>query len=591
MAHTFLDRREFLRITVVTAAATGVPSLLGQGCRRPPGETTAQVFPQGIASGDPRPDGVVLWARVEPASPTAEERVRFEVSGDPRFLQVVANGDLIAHPKSDHTVRVKVTGLRPFTQYYYRFVARGVGSGTGQTKTAPEPDQDVAVRFAVASGQDFPGRYYHGYKVLADQDHPVDFVLFLGDYIYETTEVPPLQVPTPQRKITLPDGLALDKKNPKSKAAQTLADYRALYKQYRSDPNLQRAHRLYPFITIWDDHEFANDCWQDHSVHFNEAKGDEKDTQRREAATQAWFEYIPTDLTYRPESGFPEDIKIYRSYRYGKHVDLLLIDQRYYRSDHVVPEGPVDLSVGKIAPFSPLGSRIFARKDNFDLMEKAVAPTMLGGTQLGWLIERLESSEATWKMICSQTIMAQMLVDLGGYPEVPPLFQHRYYFKLDQWDGYRSERDRILARVADLDNVVVLTDDIHAFYASDLLDDFDKPDPKPVSVEYIFSSMSSITVQEQTELVVESEPILDALGLGDLVQRFDEVLLKSNPHFKVSRSKDNGYGIVEVDRDKEIKVQFVIVNDVLEPEFPGEVKRIRMRTSAGSKRINVLDSD
>jgi alkaline phosphatase D len=559
------------------------------GCQTTPEVTSAQVFPQGIASGDPSPDAVVLWARVAPEAPDSEHAVRFEVASDAAFRDVVASGELKARAARDHTVQVKVSGLKPFTAYHYRFFARGAGSGPGRTKTAPRPDQDVAVRFAIASGQDYPGRYYHAYRLLA-QDDPVDFVLHLGDYIYETTEVPPLQVGSPGRTIKLPDGLALDPQNPKSKAAKTLADYRALYKQYRSDPDLQRLHRSYPFITVWDDHEFANDCWQDHSVHFNDKQGDEKSTSRREDATRAWFEYIPTDLTYRPEAGFPDDITVYRAVRYGRHVELLLTDQRYYRSDHVIPEGPLDLTVGKLVPYSPLGARIFAVKAGFDLKEQAARPTMLGTKQLGWLTARLKQSKATWKLIGSQTIVAQMLLDLSQQ-QVPKMFKQEYYFKLDQWDGYRSERNKLLGAAAGLRNVVVLTDDIHAFYAAELRPDFDKPGGAPTAVEYIFSSASSITVQEQTQLVVDTDKVLSALGISDLIRKFDKVLEASNPHFKVLRSKRNGYGVVEVDRDKELRVEFVVVGDVTKKAFGGEVERIRMRTPSGTSKILVESND
>jgi alkaline phosphatase D len=303
------NRRDFIRLIVIGSTAAGVSiPLINCSEDDPPknsnGETVdmslsttldsdmqvqdmmttpaldpSQVYPQGLASGDPTPSSVILWTRVEPQNDT-EVMVTYEVSTESDFSMLVASGEIMTTTEDDNIVRLKITDLTPYTVYYYRFQALNTISITGRTKTAPSEDQDVNVRFGIASCQDYNGRYYHAWKVLADEPD-VDFVVFLGDYIYETTSDPRFQEQQ-GRRITLPDGLALNTEG-ESKAALTLADYRSLYRQYRSDPNLQAIHAKAAFVVIWDDHEFADDSWQDHSTHFNEEQGSEQNTARRTA--------------------------------------------------------------------------------------------------------------------------------------------------------------------------------------------------------------------------------------------------------------------------------------------------------------------
>jgi alkaline phosphatase D len=352
-----IPRRSFLH---VVAVSLGAGSQL-TGCSSDDDEPSTdpadvlRVYPQGVASGDPRPDSVILWTRVEPEGADAIS-VRYQIASDEAFGTVIADGEVTVDSATDHTLRIKATGLAPYTTYYYRFEAQGVRSDTGRTKSAPGPDDDVAIRFAFASCQDFNGRYYHAWRALTEEA-PVDFVVYLGDYIYETEGDPRFQEPTAERRVKLIDGLPIGSAEAPYSAALTLADYRQLFKIYRSDPDLKRVHALYPFIAIWDDHEFADDCWQDHSTHFDDAQGDEKNPERRHASSQAWFEYQPAEVPFDPAAAPPNDITIYRSLRFGKHMELVLTDQRYYRDDHLIPEGPVDVEVGKVFPNDGLGSR------------------------------------------------------------------------------------------------------------------------------------------------------------------------------------------------------------------------------------------
>lgn len=206
-----LTRREFIEVTSACAAGALLPPLISCG----PDHRTENRFPQGIASGDPGPSSVILWTRVAPDNPEKVEKVAYEVALDRQFAQIVARGEVNAFPEYDHTVRVKIEGLRPFTYYFYRFHCQGVSSRTGRTLTAPNPDEDVPVRFAVASCQDYVGRYYYSWGDLVEAEErfgPIHFVLFLGDYIYEyETGSDVILAGSQERRVQLPQGLRVEK--------------------------------------------------------------------------------------------------------------------------------------------------------------------------------------------------------------------------------------------------------------------------------------------------------------------------------------------------------------------------------------------
>ncbi|MSP25048.1 MAG: alkaline phosphatase [Myxococcales bacterium] len=585
-----LVRRDVLRgLAVFTAVAGSLGALGGCAEDEPAGRSTepadqARVYPQGVASGDPKPDSVILWTRVASADGGAVE-VDYEVATDAAFTAMVTTGKLSATAESDHTVRLKLSLLEAYTTYHYRFIADGVVSVIGRTKTAPAADQDVSPRFAFASCQDFNGRYFHAYRTLVREEPDLDFILHLGDYIYETEGDPRFQDPTDARKVTLPDGLPVGSADAPFNAALTLADYRSLYKQYRSDADLQEAHRLFPFINIWDDHEFADDAWQDHATHFNDAKGDEKDTDRRMAASRAWYEFQPADVPYDAAATFPADLTIYRALRYGKHVELFLTDQRSYRDDHVIPEGPIDVDVAKLGENTSLGARAFVLKKGFDPKEAAVAPTMLGDDQKGWFLDGVKQSKATWKFWCSETQLAQMVVNLKD-TEVPDTYKDLFYVTLDQWDGYRTERAAILSELSGTKNIVVLTGDIHAFYASELHVDFDAPKAVPVAVEYVVAGIASKSFEEIVESVISGDEVLSSLGLLALVPQLDTLFQDAGAHYRYAKSRANGVALVEVDGDKEIKVSFLeLKSDLLDPKGSGELARTEFRTANGANTI------
>ena len=318
----------------------------------PSSEATEVSFPQSVASGDPRAHSVVLWTRVlDTRLPDRDVAVTLAVAADEHMADVVQTRDLVAKAEYDHCVKVSVSGLSPGTFYYYRFSSNGVSSKIGRTKTAPEPDADVPVRWALFSCQDYVHRYYNSFThLLHTYDSPsndLDFLVHSGDYVYEYTPASSLDTAEGARVVRFEDpegAIVLEEPDETLLAAATLSNYRDLYKTYRSDPMLQRIHERFPMIVIWDDHEFSDDSWQDTATYFD-GRVNEQDPQRKRAAERAFFEYVPCEigLNAQGELDIPEEIlypntRIYRSFRFGAHLDLVLTDYRTYRPDHLIPE-------------------------------------------------------------------------------------------------------------------------------------------------------------------------------------------------------------------------------------------------------------
>lgn len=309
-------------------------------------------FPQSVASGDPGPNSVILWTRVDDPTAGGDLDLELVVARDEALADRVALGEqatVRALARYDRCARVRVRGLDPATTYYYRFVYTKGGarhaSRTGRTRTAPAPDADVPVRFAFVSCQDYVGRFFNAYVALAQED--LDFVVHLGDYIYETTCDPRFQCAAAGRSIAFADeagALALStERGEPFFAARSLDNYRQLYRTYRTDAALQAVHERFPMIACWDDHEFSDDCWGASGVYLD-GRRDETDVARRKAANQAWFEYQPVDYAgdegfqYDASAAFPGDIRVHRDLAFGKHVHLVLTDLRTYRADHLIPE-------------------------------------------------------------------------------------------------------------------------------------------------------------------------------------------------------------------------------------------------------------
>ncbi len=404
-------------------------------------EADRLVFVHGVASGDPLTTAVMLWTRVTPPEPSASVEVTWELASDPAATRVVKTGAATATAERDFCVKVDVTGLAPGSVYYYRFRALGAKSQVARTRTAP--DGDVSrLRFGVVSCASLAHGYFHGYRELAQQ---LDLwaILHLGDYIYEYAS----------GKY----GSARDYEPPHE--AVTLADYRLRYAQYRRDPDLQALHTLHPMIAIWDDHETADNTWSGGAKNHTEAT-EGPYAERARAAQRAYSEWLPI----RDQA----DGRIYRAFRYGSLVDLLMLDTRVWGRDKQAGEK--------------------------DPVVQSDARQLLGAAQEAWLGAQLEASTATWRLIGQQVVLAYL----------PSLYND------DAWDGYPAARRRFMDLVdkARGGNVIVLTGDIHSSWANEVPHTLDEYDPATGAgaklVEFVVPAITSPSVGEALAETVQN---------------------------------------------------------------------------------------
>ena len=342
-----LDRRRFLATLSISAVAFALPA-----CREsteaavPTGNVAVDRsrFPQSVASGDPRPDRVLLWTRV--ASSETQQTLWLQVSDNVDFALPRLTRSVLAEAEHDHCVRLRLTDLPPATTLYYRFLldtpSGWVSSPSGRTRTAPEEQDQRPVRFAFMSCQDFGGRWYNSLLPLLSEE--LDFVLHLGDFIYETAGDPSFQDSSSERRIAFDDvagAIRLGEGERTYFAASSLSNYRQLHRTFRTDPVLQQVLERAPLVAIWDDHEFADDSWQDHAT-ATDGREDEGNSERRRNAEQAYFEYLPVDIDAvvshpNRDELFP-NMQIWRKLRFGAHLELFLTDTRSERPDHLIPE-------------------------------------------------------------------------------------------------------------------------------------------------------------------------------------------------------------------------------------------------------------
>lgn len=418
-------RRGFLKTIVIGAGTVVVGNLVGcdddDNSTSVVISTSSEFFPQSVASGDPKMESVVLWTRVfDKANATRDLALQLQVATGNDFNNLLVDTAITTLSEHDHCVKVKVTGLTPGTSYYYRFIYqsdnRKLASRVGQTKTAPAAEVDVPVTFAFASCQDYIGHYYNVYTQLLENE--VDFLVHLGNYIYETTGDPSFQASDSQRQITLIDrssAIVIQTDETQYYAASSVDNYRDIYRTYRTDPILQAVHEKMPIIAIWDDHEYSNDCWQANATYFD-GKQDENAPDRRRHAEQVWLEYMPVDLG-ETETGtipildnqlFPNN-KIYRYFRFGQHLHLLMTDYRSYRPDHLIPEdaypGTVVLDNATLSTLLATQGIDFATvKNNFapyfnieDAQYAAYQAVLIAATTQAYLTAGLDDATASAK--------------------------------------------------------------------------------------------------------------------------------------------------------------------------------------------------
>ncbi len=451
-AASALTRRSLL------AGAAGSAALLSVGARGAFGLRSG-LFALGIASGDPAPDGVVIWTRLAPSPlepdggmPPVAVPVRWEVAEDERFARVVRAGIARAEPRWGHAVHVDVTGLAPARRYFHRFIAAGEASPVGRTRTAPAPGAPVD-RFRVCFGscQKYEVGQYGAYRHMVEEDP--DLVLFLGDYIYEDAVKP---ADEPVRRLAA--GEPFD-----------LAGYRVRYAAYKLDPLLQAAHAAVPWVLTWDDHEVANDYG---------AARDQNNSDpatfllRRAAAYQAYYEHQPLRAATRPHR---DGMHLYRTLDWGRLAQLQIIDDRQYRGlPACQPPGIAEAHV-----------RYRSLIDACATLDDPTR-TMLGRRQERWLMDRLGATRAQWNILAQQTLMHQQVRIDPAHPD------RGDQYPADSWSGYPAARDRIFRRWAEAGtgNPIALGGDIHAFAAADIRDPA-RPDGPPIAAEFVGGSITS----------------------------------------------------------------------------------------------------
>ncbi|MGP3691340.1 alkaline phosphatase D family protein [Streptomyces sp. IBSNAI002] len=510
------------RTVVLGAAATAaLTPLAGLGPARA-AEAVEPSFLHGVASGDPLPDGILLWTRVTPAPDAvpgsgrgADVTVGWEVAADRGFSRIVAAGTTIASASSDHTVKADVRGLQPRTPYWYRFTAGNAVSPVGRVlTTAAAGTATDGVRFGVVSCANWESGYFSAYRHLAGRGD-LDAVLHLGDYIYEygTGEYPKAQNVVRQHE-------------PKHEII-SLADYRARHGMYKTDADLQALHAAHPIVAIWDDHEFADDTWSGGAG--NHTPGSEGDwAARAAAAKQAYFEWMPVRTSVAGT--------VYRRLSFGSLADLHLLDLRSFRSQQVkTGSGSVD-DPGR---------------------------TITGRAQLDWLKSGLASSNATWKLVGTSVMISP--VAFGSLPArvLKPLTKllglpaGGLAVNVDQWDGYTDDRRELLNHLSDrgVKNTVFLTGDIHMAWANDVpMDMATYPASGTAATEFVVTSVTSDNLDEM--LGVPANTVSLAA---------ESAVRAANWHVKSVDMDAHGYGVLDVTAHR-TQMDYYVLSDMRRPD-------------------------
>lgn len=439
-------------LTLLFVILTGL--VFGQDSRSLP-DTDLAPFYHGVASGDPLEDRVIIWTKVSPDEPLDEIEVQWRMALDTAMTEVVANGSFVTDANRDYTVKVDVEALDPNTFYYYDFNALGAFSLRGRTKTLPaETDQ---IRLAVMSCSNYEYGYFNAYKYLAERND-IDLVLHLGDYIYEYE--------------TGGYSAFIDGRNHEPEEETiSLDDYRTRYSHYRLDPDLRAAHQQYPWVTVWDDHESANDAWKDGAQNHDDSEGPWG--ERLANSKQAYYEWLPV-------RGNP-DQPLFRSFDLGGLVKLAMLDTRIHGRDE---------QVGATSPEISSPDR-----------------TLLGEDQKTWLDEEISGSDATWNVLGQQVMVAPL--EILGNPLNP-----------DQWDGYLADRNWLydLLQTEAPGQAVVLTGDIHTAWANEIpLANYDhSAQTGSAGVEFVVSSVTSPGIDGiPAGLVTQTNPHVQWVNLEE----------------------------------------------------------------------------
>ena len=584
----------------------------------------ATTFPQGVASADPRPEAVMLWTRAVPEDGAGEVSLVLEVSDTEDFARLRLRETLSASSDHDYTVRAYIDGLQPNHYYFYRFLGAGNAvSRTGRTRTAPAPDQEVEVRMAFVSCQNYEQAYFGAWaRMLADdmaapEQDRIQFILHLGDFIYERCWATRPDGSANSRRVPpFPDGV----QEPDRRYAVSLADYRHLYKTYLSDPHLQAARARWPFICTWDDHEFSNDSYQGYSSYRSRPAAD---AARKLRANQAWFEFIPAvldELEDQPARDFqpvsldtsPEQANrqaidslcIYRRLRWGRSLDILLSDNRSYRSAPCLPEGfaeelglpmnPARLveiadagrayNGGKPPQFLPYGDGSVPNPGR-----EREPGTCLGDTQRRWLEESLRNSSANWKLWGNSLPLIPLRVDLSA---IPFSEYEDSILIIDSWAGYPHEQALLMQWLEQqqISGLVSFSGDHHMHGAGTVSASPSAENPQALAVDFSCAGLSSTPMYEELLVVAkEGYPAFQPLVYRDSARGRDPVwnmtLLEgvqaafayaktgyrplgrwlgpnsANPGLRYVDSAANGYGLGRFTADQ-LQVELCTVDDL-----------------------------
>ena len=409
-------------------------------------------FVHGVASGDPLSDRVMLWTRITGGT-DGPVPVTWRISRDPELDDVLKSGETEATAERDWCVHVDVDGLEPETHYYYGFSALGADSPTARTRTLPQHSDHL--RLAMVSCAKFNAGFFNAYARIAAR-HDLNFLLHLGDYIYEASNTPP-KTQTPGADIGRPF-------EPLTECV-TLDDYRTRYSQYHRDPDVQLLHLSHPIIATLDDHEFADGAWREGATEHKPEYGTWE--ERKARAFQAREEWLPIR---RPDPTRPD--RVWRKVSFGDLADMFLIDTRTQRDE-------------------PVGEPKMSDPNR----------TALGSEQRQWLLDSIDASTARWRLLANPSVMGRtwspdlddevkpglikvkLLADDGNGPDY------------DQWDGYPAEREFVLDHIADngIDNLVVLSGDVHVSLVLDLHHNGEEP----VAAEFVTPSLTSQNLDDK----------------------------------------------------------------------------------------------
>ena len=509
-----LSRRGLLRGALSVSAIAALTGTTSKGAWAAP-VFNSYPFMLGVASGDPTSDGVVLWTRLAPdplnggGLPMQAIEVSWELAADDRFRTIVQTGTTYARPELAHAVHVEVIGLEPARSYWYRFRAGREISAVGRTRTAPAADaMPDRLAFANVGCNRYEDGYFTAYRHLAKEE--LDFVFHSGDYIYEYRNrrgaTPPV------REIT-------------GGETYTVVDYRNRYALYRLDADLQAAHAAHPFVVSFDDHEVDNN-WagdvseEDGGPNFPIAVPNDLLLLRRQMAFQAWYEAMPVRRAQLPRG---PSIQAFRRLRYGRLLDVNVLDTRQYRDDQPCGDGTRVGCADRLKPDSQI----------------------LGAMQERWLMEGLKASPTTWNLLAQQVFMMQRRFGEG------PAFG----FSMDKWDAYGAARDRLMRFLGDakISNVVALTGDVHNAWAGDLKTSFDDERSPIVGVEFVGTSISTD-------------------GDGAETRPDWELLRRNNPHLRFHNNR-RGY-TVHVATPQKMTAEFRTVPYVTRRDAPLETQAV-----------------